>query len=307
MIKNAAEQIDHKRFMASLSPELRAALTVRSDRAGLWHLIAHWGLMVVVGVPIATGWPFWWALLPVQGILIIFNFTLCHECTHKSPFRTSWLNEAVGWISGAMVGLPFLWFRAFHMAHHRFTNDPNRDPELAGGAKPNGWRPYLWHVSGVSVWAAQLRVLAGNAVGRINPDFVAARARAKIQIEAIVLILIYAGLGLLFPALFWLWLVPVAFGQPILRLYLLAEHGRCPAVANMLENSRTTFTNRLVRFLAWNMPYHAEHHTAPNVPFYLLPKMHTLVQAHLKSTSPGYLAFHRAFVSGFHEGQAAPK
>ena len=89
----------------------------------------------------------------------------------------------------------------------------------------------------------------------------------------------------------WLWLLPLLIGQPFLRAYLLAEHGLCPPVANMLENSRTTFTNRIVRFLAWNMPYHAEHHSYPNVPFHRLPAFHRLTQAHLKSTSDGYAEF----------------
>ena len=31
--------------------------------------------------------------------------------------------------------------------------------------------------------------------------------------------------------------------------------------------------------LAWNMPYHQEHHAWPNVPFYLLPELHRRVVA----------------------------
>ena len=56
------------------------------------------------------------------------------------------------------------------------------------------------------------------------------------------------------------WLVPAILGQPILRLYLLAEHTLCPLIPDMLRNSRTTLTLLPVRFIAWNMPYHAEHH-----------------------------------------------
>ena len=132
----AAPAIDHKIFLARIPPKTRQLLLGRSDRAGLVHLGLHWGATALVSVPIYTQVPFWWALLPVQGILIIFNFTLLHECTHQSPFRSLWLNEAVGWITGAAVGLPFIWFRYFHLAHHRFTNDPARDPELAGCPRP---------------------------------------------------------------------------------------------------------------------------------------------------------------------------
>ena len=93
-----------------------------------------------------------------------------------------------------------------------------------------------------------------------------------------------------------IWVLPAVLGQPFLRLYLLAEHGRCPFVANMLENSRTTLTNALVRWVAWNMPYHAEHHSWPGVPFHRLPDLHELTRAHLGQTENGYARFHRKYV-----------
>ena len=93
-----------------------------------------------------------------------------------------------------------------------------------------------------------------------------------------------------------IWILPLLLGQPVLRLYLLAEHGRCPQVADMLENSRTTLTNRAVRALAWNMPYHAEHHVAPNVPFHRLPELHALARPYLGTMASGYSAFTRDYV-----------
>ena len=79
--------------------------------------------------------------------------------------------------------------------------------------------------------------------------------------------------------LLWYWVVPALLGQPMLRLYLLAEHSACPRSADMLENTRTTYTNALVRFLAWNMPFHAEHHAWPSIPFHALPQTNALVRA----------------------------
>ena len=95
-------------------------------------------------------------------------------------------------------------------------------------------------------------------------------------------------------------------GQPFLRLYLMAEHGRCPHVSDMLENTRTTFTTRAVRFLAWNMPYHAEHHTLPSVPFHQLPELHKDLADYLKSTANGYTAFHRDHIHSLRQDPCAP-
>ena len=86
-------------------------------------------------------------------------------------------------------------------------------------------------------------------------------------------------------ALLWLWIVPLILGFPVLRLYLLAEHGRCPEVEDMFLNTRSTLTTRIVRFVAWNMPYHAEHHAMPSVPFHQLPILHDMTAAHLGQVS----------------------
>ena len=299
MASDAQTAFDHKSLVASLPAAVRADLLARSNRAGLWHLARHWGLLALFGGMVAAGWPLWqWAVLPFSALLI-FNFTLLHECTHQTPFRSPWLSEAVGRIAGALVGLPFLWFRYFHLAHHRFTQDPARDPELRHG-EPETWRVYLWHLSGIPVWVGQIKTLFRAASGRELEDFVPRKAVRKIRLEAALLLALY-GAVLLFSlyvsAIFLrLWLLPLLLGQPLLRLYLLAEHGRCPLVANMLENSRTTFTNRFIRFLAWNMPYHAEHHSMPMVPFHKLAALNRLAAPHLRQVSAGYRAFHGDYI-----------
>jgi fatty acid desaturase len=84
--------------------------------------------------------------------------------------------------------------------------------------------------------------------------------------------------------------IPALLGQPMLRLYLLAEHSACPRSLDMLENSRTTYTNAPVRLLAWNMPFHAEHHAWPSIPFHALPAANALIRSKLRKTSPGYVA-----------------
>jgi fatty acid desaturase len=66
----------------------------------------------------------------------------------------------------------------------------------------------------------------------------------------------------------------------------------------MFENTRTTYTDALVRFLAWNMPYHTEHHVWPTVPFHRLPDLHALMKEELRVTSPSYRAFARDYVAG---------
>ncbi len=290
---------DHKTFLASVPAQDRIALTARSDRAGLRHLALHLGLILITGTLIAAKVPFWAILLPVQGILIVFLFTLEHECTHKTPFANPALNDGIGHIIGVALLLPFRWFRAFHLAHHRWTNQPGLDPEL-DGPKPDTVRVWTLHVSGIPYWASQSRLILDLARGRGQARYINTGSLPAMRTEARVMLVLYllALLSLLHsPVLLWVWIVPVLLGQPFLRLYLLAEHGDCPFVTDMFRNSRTILTTAAIRFLAWNMPYHTEHHVWPAVPFHQLPVLHRAMKSHLRVTADGYGAFSRDYLA----------
>lgn len=292
--------MDHISLLKSLPPDTKARLTARSDKAGLKHLALYLAALALSSTGIVLQVPLWPTLLLVQGILLVFLFTLSHECTHQTPFDSRWINEVAGHAIAPILCLPFIWFRYFHLAHHKYTNDPDRDPELADGGRPTTWTTWISYLSGWRVWRGAAQTLWANATGDLSAPYLPARQHGAMRREARIILALYllASFSLLFtPIVLWLWIVPVLLGQPFLRLYLLAEHGLCPPVADMLENSRTTFTTRLVRFVAWNMPYHAEHHSFPTVPFHQLPAFHDLTTTHLKSTSDGYAKFTRDYVS----------
>ncbi len=295
--------MDHKDFASALPQDVLADLNRKTDRPGLIHLAGHLGLVTILGLWIAAGWPLWQVVLVAQGVAICFLFTLEHEATHKTPFRTVALGEWVGRGCGVLIALPFTWFRYFHLAHHRYTNIPDKDPELLAGAKPETWRAYVIHVSGLPYWGGMSMQILRNAIGRDPGDYIPRHARARVVVEARWMLGIYMTVLvslIVTPLLLWVWLLPCVLGQPFLRLYLLAEHGRCAFVANIFENTRTTYTNRLVRLLAWNMPYHVEHHALPQVPFHKLPELNERMQRHHRVTSNGYSEFTSDFVRDLH-------
>ena len=129
-------KVDHKTFLQNLPAEKRAELLQKNDLSGAVHLTTHWGATLCLGMLICLQIPFWYLLLPLQGILIVFCFTLLHETLHDTPFESQWLNRFAGFVSGLLLFIPPLWFRYFHLAHHRYTNDPENDPELED-AKPS--------------------------------------------------------------------------------------------------------------------------------------------------------------------------
>lgn len=271
-------------------------LSGRRDAAGLLQLAGHLLLLIATGVLIhlSFGTIWLWPAMFVHGIVLTFLFAPLHEAIHRTAFHGRALNDVVAFAIGVLLVLPREYFRAFHFAHHRFTQEAT-DPELAV-PKPATVPQFLWCVSGMPYWIAGVRGLFLRASGILRePIYATDRVRRSVVIEARWVLAIYAAalVGSVASGsavLLWYWVIPALLGQPVLRLYLLAEHSGCPRTLDMLENSRTTYTNALVRFLAWNMPFHAEHHAWPSIPFHALPQANTLIRDRLRKTAPGYRA-----------------
>lgn len=286
-------------------------LQIRRDAPGLLRMSVHAGLIAisaVCGSSVGGGW--YWPIAFVQGVLMVFLFCPLHETTHRTAFRSRLLNRIVGDVVGFLLILPPRWFGAFHMAHHRFTQDPERDPELAT-PKPTTWARYAVIVSGAMYWRFAILGLLKRAMGRAEGAFLDTRSRRRAIGEARVYLLLYAAIAAASIAagstlVIWAWIVPVMLGQPLLRLYLLAEHWGCPTVRNMWENTRTMRTLAPVRWLTWNMPYHAEHHANPGVPFHSLPAFARSPLATPNVVQHGYARFHGERLEALANGRAGP-
>jgi fatty acid desaturase len=270
-----------------IAPEQLRRLTQPSDRKGLAQLALHAAALAMAGWLVAlTSNSVWFVLaLWVYGVVLVFLFAPLHESIHRTAFRSRWLNTLVASVCGFLLVLPPRYFRSFHLRHHRYTQDPERDPELTQPAAVN-WRTYLWRVSGLPYWWERVGATIRHAQGRVDESFIDEKSRAAIVAEARSYLLAYGLVAVLSafmqtPVVLWYWLLPAILGQPFLRLYLMAEHGGCPRVSDMLRNSRTTQSNALIRWLAWNMPYHAEHHRYAAIPFHALPEAHALLKRHI--------------------------
>ena len=288
--------------LSRLPGDTLSALVERSNRKGLAHLALHALAMAATGSVYASAFETAW-MLPaawLYGTVLVFLFAPLHETLHYTAFRSRWINRAVSSVCGWILMLPPRYFRAFHLEHHRYTQDPERDPELAV-APPRTWSGYLWRVSGLQYWTSRARTILVHASGRVTEPYIAPSERAAVAREARIHLASYVAVAAASAAsgsaaMLWIWLVPVALGQPMLRLYLLAEHTGCPLAPDMLANSRTVRTNAVVRFLAWNMPYHAEHHAYAAIPFHALPRAHAVLAPHVREQPPGYASVHRGLI-----------
>jgi len=276
-------------------------LSRRSDARGALQLGTHLGLLVATGAVVwaSRGHPWLAAALILHGIVLVFLFCALHECIHRTAFASRALDDAVAWACGALLILPPSYFRLFHFAHHRYTQDRARDPELAVAA-PATPAAYWWRVSGLPYWGERLQTSLRHALtGRVTEPFVPAARAAEVVREARILwgcYLAIAAVSLYLQRADVLiyWIVPALLGQPFLRLFLLAEHTGCAFDDDMLANTRTTCTNTAVLLLTWRMPYHAAHHCFPAVPFHALARVNAMLPPERRVIAAGYLALHQA-------------
>ncbi|MGF1513544.1 MAG: fatty acid desaturase [Elainellaceae cyanobacterium] len=285
------------------------ALNRRSNLQGAARLGGH---LAVLG---ASGYLWRQAPLPVAlpalvlyGCSLALMFCAMHECCHRTAFASNRLNDAIAWVAGLLSGYNSTFYRRYHKWHHRFTQMPGKDPEL-DDPKPESWPQYLWQISGIPWWIGKLRGHSRVAMGQLSSCyFLPETAQAEVVHSTRLQLGLYGAIFMLSAALghpgfiVTYWLLPLAIGQPLLRFVLLAEHSGCTQVDNPLTNTRTTLTLRPLGFLMWNMPYHAEHHLYPSMPFHALPQAHAKLRSHFAQVDRGYISVNRSIVAAFQQG-----
>ena len=296
--------VTYRDILKSLPLDEKKQLISLTNRHGLFQLGAHLGLIGLMAAgQLALDGVLGAGALLGQGIAMCFLFCAMHEASHGTAFRTKKVNQMVALGAGFLLFMGPRWFSYFHSAHHRFTHDEARDPELMS-PKPDDWRSYLFYLCGAAIWRAALVTLCKNALWLSQEPYVPEAGRLHVRREARLMMVAYGvviGAGLIFvpSALIWFWFVPVIVGQPFLRLFLLAEHANCPHEPDMLANSRTIYTNRGLLFLSWHMSYHSAHHSFPAVPFHKLARFHEHIRAHVRQSADGYGGFHRQMTKEF--------
>lgn len=292
--------------MRAIPGETLRRLYARSDAQGALRLAIHGVLLAAGGGLVYLAWGTWW-LAPawlLHGIVVMALFAPMHECVHYTAFRSRRVNDVVAFLCGAAIGTSAVYYRHFHLAHHRYTQDPVRDPELIATPEPRTPGQYLRRALGYDYWRIRLGQLWRLPLGRFEGlDFIHPAARSEIvrgSRRLVALYVVIAGASLVSGswAVVIYWLAPALFGNLPLRLYLMAEHTGCSHDDDAFRNTRTTLAHPFVRLLMWNMPYHAEHHLFPNIPFHALPATHALLRDRLAVVAPSYAATHRALLRG---------
>jgi fatty acid desaturase len=298
---------ERARQMRVVPTDALRRLSTPSDRAGLLQAGAHVALLMLGGWLVLETRGTWWVApaLVLQAIFVNTLFGAMHESVHYGSFRTKWLADVLAFFSGAAILNNAAFYRYYHYAHHRYTQDPARDPELITSGTPRTWGQYLLRMSALPFLAIRARDILVFPFGRRGDvDYIEEEGWPEVHrwgrlLLAFYVALVVGSILLETTAVLWVWVIPLFVGLPLLRLYLVCEHTLCPNSDDGFANTRTTLSNRFVRFLMWNLPYHAEHHLFPSIAFHNLPEAHQLLRPHLKFVAPSYTSVHRDIIRSF--------
>ena len=281
------------------TPEAWAPFQSRSTWKGPLLVVHCWA---VIAAAIALG--VWQPLLIPICVMVIGTrqlglAILMHEAAHGVLAGNLKLNDVLGhWFCAVPIGASLTAYRPYHLAHHRFAQQPE-DPDLILSAP--------FPVSGASLRRKMIRDLTGQTFfkQRVLLPVAALRQRsgrigeahdydAVVTGRSVLAFLVWnaALLGLLsllgvWWAFFALWLLPMATWFPLVtRLRNIAEHACVEGSAeDAFRAARTTRARWWERaFIApyW-VNFHAEHHLFMHVPCWNLPRLHRAI----RQTEPG--------------------
>lgn len=293
-----------------LSKDVLKRLMQKSDRPALMRFLIMYILFLATCIWVVVCWSSsLWQLALSQlcfGILSCSMFAALHETAHNTAFRSKRLNQTAAWLAGLAHLYPATLFRELHFTHHRHTHVPGLDPEISLGNKPmpsvtQNLPSYIGWLTGLPLLLFKLFMLFFGAIGmpeiirkKLYP-FVRPEVRLKLALDSMSVLL--AHLGVLLLALFvnpgfWGLFTGQIAGHLLLAGYLTPEHNGLPHEGDVLNRTRSIHASGIVKLLMWNMPYHAEHHAYPAIPFHALPLLHEEMKEELVHKDEGHPAFH---------------
>jgi fatty acid desaturase len=299
-----------------VAPDRLRELTRKSDLKGAIMLASHLLALVASGWLLWLTWGSWWGVpvFAVHGLMINYLYAAQHEASHDTVFRTRWINEWIGRFTGFVLMYPRDYDRWQHLAHHRNTQNPDKDPELLPKGGGTGLVSYLVALSGITLWYGLGKTMITHARG-IAPaneseyylsdkQKKAVIAEARWHLAGYVLIAILSVAFQTWAAVI-LWVAPTVAMVWAHQLQNYIEHGGLPLGGkDIWTNTRTVKTNAFMGWLSWQMIYHAAHHTYPAVPFHHLKELNDEIVAARGGPSPsaGYFGFQARAIADLARG-----
>jgi fatty acid desaturase len=269
-------------WVAGLPPDRREAIKALHRLRPAWNLVAVVFAALWAGAAWAEFrfpiWPVRAAAVLLIGACVHSLAILMHEGIHGNFFRNRTLDRWAGFVFGAPALFSCTAYRVTHLFHHRF-NRTARDPDEFGNLSRNrvvlSVAFYAWWGIGMAAYIIHVPVTALIRGSRAQ--------KMAVVLEMGLLAALYGALfwaairGGFLDVVLWAWVYPMGVAAILGSSRGWAEHMMTRA-GHPLTQTRTVTSNRVVSFFMCNLNYHLEHHLFPAIPWYNLPRLHTLMR-----------------------------
>lgn len=229
----------------------------------------------------------------VNAIVVYIAYTIVHEAAHGLVCSNRIMNRVIGTIALSFITITpfFSTYRFLHLTHHKYINDPEKDPDYFCGSGPKWMLPFRWMVMDMAYVTNYFTM----GYYTIRPTMEKVEFWVSVMFGSCVLAAIITH-GYLVEFIL-LYFIPTRIG--LLFLALLFDY--LPHYPHSITNQQNRFqaTNNRVGlewlltplFLGQN--YHLTHHLYPNVPFYRYRKLWLAKSALHKSSHPAEVKFYK--------------
>jgi fatty acid desaturase len=221
---------------------------------------------------------------------------LAHDASHYTLFKNRTANELA---SDILLMFPLMAmtqkFRNTHIGHHRFVNDPERDPDLrrlqgdAGHPFPMSKARFVFRYVVKGLWLPDLWTYlygqaknANAADGDDTPELRGVyRFRIGRMMRGCYWLSVLAVVNALhaWPIFFLFWVVPLLTAYPIfMQLREIAHHSNAPDDGE-LTNSRVFRVNPILNaaVFPYGQDFHVTHHMFAMLPHYNMARAHDIL------------------------------
>lgn len=232
----------------------------------------------------------------IYAVVTYMSYTPLHEAVHGNihgaHHRLRWLNDLCGYLVAPLMMVPFSTHKVEHFTHHRFTNQPDKDPDYVVNGMGGGFLAFL---------ACGFRFLWVQNTFLFRDYWPTAPRRVKATYIAEVLFAIgwrAALIALIEREHTWVLLVFGYLAGGYFVAYWFAYRPHVPYKESMrYRNTNSLIMPGWIKPLEWfwlGQNLHSVHHLFPRVPFYRYHALHRRIEPIMRAHgTPMIGAFNR--------------
>ncbi len=289
---------------------LREIVKVNSIHFQLKLIVLIFVTISLISLALFLPLPYWIVPSLLLGLAYAHAVELQHQCLHNTAYRS----RVWGRVVGVLLGLPslvsFSDYQNSHLKHHRLLGTPE-DKEFFNYAyqKLNSLPALINHLWMLRHYRDVMGYIINSAGGKlVRKDEATPRMAKKIRFEYQLMAVFIA--TMVFVSIYFettlflkLWFIPLLVAVPTHALIELPEHIGCDTKINdVLVNTRTIRTNKLLVWFVNGNNYHVEHHWLPAVPNDKFPQLHTYVKTRISYHEVSYRSFYAQFFRNLRNG-----